>query len=929
MLPLPRSVALLGRIALFCTRRAVKMFPRKVPSFERLLAYYLVMALLYAKRMDFLEYVRSRSSLLCEWLSERPTIESDLSRDAFAATSVEPVSNVPGHTHASAASLRTAGTTFATNMAAYCGSELYVLGMSKSDQRKDMKGSRQWYWAKDVNADNRVDSSSDSDVRYMCDVDYYVDMNALLTREVKPLLLYTVVPETAVSVGETDTTFCFDMEGQLVTLVAGGGTYSHHLWNYARDSILAVNRIIGIPCRAVSYAIERKQVGKHRQMVLLTPIRVFDGLGAIIATALLGQSQLERFNPVEEHGSERFVRFVIHRNNETSVTVARPSQFVCATVPVSVDHAVATVASLGSTKLMLPTTASWIKDDRAAAAVLTDYHRVATRTLAPVVYPVSSSVRAYQFSPETYDCEARAKLEAFMSPLVHAAFAPVPNEAGERRCVDGRIKGLRKDEPKPNRFRDQCMREFADLVMQGATLEPVCFEVVEQKQTSPAQKLSLLKAVLTGNYRSLVLKCFIKAEAYLGAKDPRNISTYNDADKLDMAQFALALSEHCKQFAWYGPGKTPLEIAGRVAEICSEADYVNISDYHRMDGTITYTLRQVDRLVCMKAFANHRVKLNELLKTNVDNKGYLPYGTSFEQGPSHGSGCSATSLFQTLRASFTTYYAFRTTRNKNGDYFTPTEAFNAIGIHLGDDGLDADLPTSRHENAARNVGLVLEAGVVQRGERGVTFLARYYSPEVWEGSLNSMCDIRRQLSKFHTTVRLPENVQPEQKLVEKAMSYVATDGNTPVVGEFCKRVLLLSQYRPRTLLGVGNWWSKFDGSVQYPNENVGGWMDVDFGIQFPEFDRHLFKKWLDGVTEPPELLSPPLCIETQPPAPGAVSFVVDEDVVPAQDDRPSRKTEKSVVKRKRRKRTGPAEGSPGQYNDKSTRRSRFPKGARS
>ena len=102
-------------------------------------------------------------------------------------------------------------------------------------------------------------------------------------------------------------------------------------------------------------------------------------------------------------------------------------------------------------------------------------------------------------------------------------------------------------------------------------------------------------------HTSRILRCFIKSEAYAGAKDPRNISTYDDADKLELGTFALALSEHMKRFPWYGPGKTPLEIAERVADICTNAEaFVNISDYHRMDGTISYKLREVDRAVFMK-----------------------------------------------------------------------------------------------------------------------------------------------------------------------------------------------------------------------------------------------------------------------------------------------------------------------------------------
>ena len=148
-------------------------------------------------------------------------------------------------------------------------------------------------------------------------------------------------------------------------------------------------------------------------------------------------------------------------------------------------------------------------------------------------------------------------------------------------------------------------------------LEPVSVETVAEKQTRPQQKLSLARACLSGDFIQRLLKCFQKAEAYPDVKDPRNISQYNDKDKLSMASFSLALAGHLKQFAWYAPGKVPKEIAERVAAICTSANYVNVSDYHRMDGTITYRLREVDRRIFMLAFANHRHELNELLNRNI------------------------------------------------------------------------------------------------------------------------------------------------------------------------------------------------------------------------------------------------------------------------------------------------------------------------
>jgi hypothetical protein len=714
-------------------------------------------------------------------------------------------------------------------------------------------------------------------------------MPELLAKEAKPVLLYTVVPEEAASANGTDNSaFHFDENGCLTTLVAGGGAYSHRLWDYASDSFLVTKRVWGIPYRSVAYAVERKQVGKHRQLVLLAPVKVFKGpLAASLAGFLLETKPLRRFNPIMKAGGEKFVRFnVMSPEGVLSVTTARPNASLCATVTCVKDDCVATVARLGTTKLMLPTTVSWV-EDRTAAAILTDYHRLKGGKAKHTVYPVELGVRAFQFKPSEYDQDAKTKLQSFMSPLIHGAFAPVPNKAGEEQCVEGRINSLKKPEPKPSMFREQCINEFANLVVAGAHLEPVCYDVVAAKQTSAAQRLSLERAVTYGTFRKPIVKCFLKAEAYPDVKDPRNITTYNDADKLDMAGFSLAMSAYLKDCPWYGPGKTPLEIATRVTQICETADFVNISDYKRMDGTITMALRKVERAVMMKAFPQHRAKLNELFKSNVNNKGFLPHGTTFEQGSSQGSGCSATSLFQTLRAAFTAFLAFRhTEKYEGGPTYNAVEAYGALGIHLGDDGLDAGLPIRSHKWAATSTGLILEAQTVSRGHRGVNFLARYYSKNVWLGDTNSMCDIKRQLSKFHTTVRLPENVTKCQKLVEKAQSFVVTDGQTPVLGELCNRVLVLLEkrtqrkHKPRVKHGIGNYWSKFESNVQYPNVNVGGWMDSEFRIMLPKFDRSIFGLWLVNAQTIEELLDAPLCQDPEPATPGLVSFVVDEEVVP-------------------------------------------------
>jgi len=850
------------------------------------------------------EECRGLASWLCEYLSEDPVICSDLSRDAFAQTEVPDVTFTPGHTHPTAAALRNAARAFADDVAAFVGVDLYNLQMSKADQRQDRTGSRQWYWAKDTNVENQDDLPLPSDMKFLCDVDYYVDMPELLVEEAKPILMYTSVPVEAAMTGQEDSSTCFSENGVFNTLVAGGGGYRHLLWNYGFDSLAARRKnFLGLTTEMVTYAVERKQVSERRQVVLLAPIKVFRGFAAVIADWIIaGHPRLDRLNPVVTvRDGSKFIRLRIQRRDGMYVSTARPDSFLSATVPAVIDDTIAGVARLSVTNIMMPTVASWVgPENKAAAVVLTEYHRLAAPSVIPTVFPVETGVRAYQYDPPNFDQEARPKLQAFMSPIVHGAHCPVFNKAGEQAAVDGRINGLKQPEPKKMKFRSRCADEFADLVLHGVVLEPVDYEFVEAKQTRPAQKLSLAKAVLSGPFLARVIRCFGKSESYSDVKDGRIISTFNDADKLDMAMFMHALSEHCKQFPWYGPGKTPLEIATRVMEICRDAMFVNLSDWKRMDGCITYTMRDcVDRRICMKAFVNHRPKMNELLKTNSDNRGVTPTGVSFDQGPAQGSGCSGTSVLQTLRSAFATYLAFR----KLG--MSPLDAFRALGIIFGDDGVNANLPLAALEWSAKATGLRMDASVVDRGFPGVNFLARDYSPAVWEGSLDSMCDIKRQISKFHTTVRLPDNVSPIDKLVEKSMGYLATDSNTPIIGELCRKVLSVCPFGPRRVLGVAHWWSRFEASDQYPNVNDGNWMDAELERKYPEFDREIFNIWLDSVYTPANLLEAPLCTEIKPPTPAKVAVVVDGDILPAAEevdvDKTSKPQESAPTKKKQEK----------------------------
>jgi hypothetical protein len=278
-------------------------------------------------------------------------------------------------------------------------------------------------------------------------------------------LVYTVVPETASSAGEDDTSFHFDEDGNLHSFVSGGSEYVHELWDYGMDSTMVIRWIFWIfPVSSAVYAIERRQIARHRQVILLTPVRTFKWYATWLAMLLLDCKKLVRFDPiVKTKANGVFVRFPVHYGHGTFYTTARPRSFACATAAAQVDDAIATMARLGSTNLMMPTTASWLKDaeNKIGAAVLTEYHRSAIPRKLPTVYPLEAGVRPYSFSPDTFTGDEKVKLQSFMSPLIHGAFAPIHNVAAEERCVDQRITKMKKDEPTLSSFTEKCINEFA------------------------------------------------------------------------------------------------------------------------------------------------------------------------------------------------------------------------------------------------------------------------------------------------------------------------------------------------------------------------------------------------------------------------------------------------------------------------------------
>jgi hypothetical protein len=311
---------------------------------------------------------------------------------------------------------------------------------------------------------------------------------------------------------------------------------------------------------------------------------------------------------------------------------------------------------------------------------------------------------------------------------------------------------------------------------------------------------------------------------------------------MTISKYMYAMQNVLKNCAWYAPGKTPKEIAARVAGICHQAESISDDDANRMDGHISKAAREVDKQLDLAAFAP--VHHGEILAFHAESR-CLPvtttFGLKYQSEDEWGSGDPRTTNSQTVRNAFIHYGAFRRMGR------SPSESWDRLGLYAGDDGFTADLPARFIIEAAASIGQDYEVNVVERGHEGVQFLGRYYGPQVFFGDDNSVCDIKRALAKLHLAT--PGQFTAMDKVSQKAHALMLTDRNTPVLGPWARRA---SELFPLTKKLEGkdiSWWAaKYGPSEQWPNL-VGDWALDLLKKQIPDFDHERFAAWIATATD--------------------------------------------------------------------------------
>jgi hypothetical protein len=813
-------------------------------------------------RMTDLEFEVKRTDLLSEenLLHNRSTLRRVFLNTPFVKQRVSTT-----HTHPAAAGERNSIMDFCATFAAKAGLKIFVEQASAADQRKSVRGKRQFYWTKDFTTEPQNDGALPGDLIVMVDVDFHKNMPKMLATNKNPVMIYTIQP-TQVAGKMFDTVFTFE-NNEICTTVAGGANFRHQLWNYGEDHFTCFDYQYD-EWYSTTYLVERKTISDHRHIVLLEPVAHHKGLPAQLTVMSLTRKHLERFRPQADGHSMNLITSFTPEGH--FVSIGQPGSYRQVTISQHTYGALRAVAATIQMKITAATVESYLpKEDpetRGDAQILVNHLR---DFVQPTVHVnvVNESIIHYTANPRTYDPDSKKKASALWSPIIsNPATAPTSCHANDLRCVKSRVTDIQHKAPlKMNSFLQNVINEFVDNMVpvhKQYTLRPVSVETVYKNQSRPTQQRTLDLACTIGPNGKTSVSAFQKNEVAGKFTDPRNISTIPPKTKLAYSQFYYSMSAHLKTLPWYTFGKTPRAVSERVAEICRRSTSMSAGDFSRMDARVSSIGRLITESVMLALFPKFlHEQLNDLMKLQTYATCYTTHGVKYNSGTTRLSGSPETSGNNTMENAFVAYLAYRRTRKSDtGAFYTKEEAWEMLATHCefgGDDSLMGDMVPASYAAAAKDIGHVVKCDVFNRGDPGVNFLARIFGPNVWYGDPNNMCNLLRQLTKFHTSTDTKAN--PASKFTEKAISNVLTDPNTPILSRYIKLWLELNKVKiPKKIAEPGvdtSWWSaNFSMSEQFINIEA-DWMYDVAEEQIPGFNWDLFMSWHPKTPE--EMLNAP------------------------------------------------------------------------
>jgi hypothetical protein len=753
----------------------------------------------------------NRYSRLTNWLSS--DVYTDL-RQTFKDNVFEDgvVHNRPkNHSHPDAAIYRCRANIAMSSLATMLGMRLYSVSMSASEQFSAVAGTRLYHHAKDLQMLPQHDALGPRDLIKMTDVDYYVHLPDYLKGNY--VVLYTFVP-TAVAGSTADAAYRVTPNNQVETHVVGGGHYVHPLWDYETDHLI-VDHWWG----SVIYLVEQRNITEDRRLIFLNPVRkIYGPFGWIYPGNRPRHRRLvydnvayvKSLNKVGDRHVVTHSFSLVHDNTcaliDDKLLVSIKGRMLHMTKPTMSDIE----RILRSDKL---------DDAPTLAAIL--YQVMINPVLCDLVYfnphyPITKIPK----SDTSYTPLGPLALEDGTSAMrtVGPMYAldgvhPKRGYNSDVSCLQGRIIDTKNPVTSVPPFYHACVDEFLKFMIPddvAGTLVPTNYDHIFEQWKRPTQR-SLMDKVKHTLFmdKPWAVKAFQKAEAYAKITHPRNISTLPTGHNVRYGQFSYAFSEHVmKRQHWYAFGKTPNVVSKELHAKARVSQTASPTDINRLDGSCGFFHQKIVKGAALRAFAlEYHRELAKLIDQEGEAKGFTSFNVFYLALFNTLSGSSATSWRNSTITACLCYIAYRISGRP------PVDAYAALGMYGGDDGVSFDLDPAILSRVFAKTGLILKADLLQAGS-AVPFLGRYYI-DPWTVS-DSIADVPRQLRKLHLSAS-PAAVPNHIALRRKAEGFLVTDPMTPVLSHWARAILRvtphdeLSEQRYAHLTAVDmSYWAKYD-----------------------------------------------------------------------------------------------------------------------
>lgn len=763
------------------------------------------------------------------------------------------------HSHPLAATERNEALRSIQNFIRNAGHEPF--STSGSVRERD-PGWHQWHTAADVTTPPQDKPVGEKTVFVSIDDDYYIDPSIVMYYE-KPAIFYVFDPQKLHATAP-DYNYRLMGDNTFEYRVNGGARYVHRVYDWRADHV-----IFDYWWGSVACDVETRSMGLNHLLVIVIPTaRLPPIIGRFVEGKRVTYRSFVKCTPEGIIGVNEY-----SLNDKLYTSISLPGSSVGAEIP---TEALNTVTALADGKKMgTSTVASFfvkegvgVVEANFAAAMLPRYAYVKKIPWTPYTTGIRTDYIIHRNDERATPMAPSKKMgRVFAHPFVtNPATTPLINELNSLDSVAGRIEEVINTTIPPNAFylyADEFSDRLVPEELRGVMIPWTYDEVMaEQHKPQQRQRNEPLKDLLVDRIMVRV-KGFIKREPTTNANDPRNISQQNASHTVRLSTYTYPFKhEVLMRQLWYMPGKSPPQVASRIAELGLMKCILTEADGSRFDGRVSSWLTDnvVRRNYLRAVKLQYHKEMQELFDAEKHATAITKEGVPYYIGPSRQSGSPFTTDGNTMITAYIDYCAHRLA-GKDAD-----EAWNSLAAYAGDD-IVSIAPATWIKEASRKVGMVHDAEQRLPGEP-ITFLGRVFMNAA-VGDVRSLQDPARMYAKLHLTMAEPMyNLQTA--MYNRMRGYMSMERFNPIVQAFGGACIRAAQREGhlQTMTETEQWEDlPYYYQQQRLNEEFNGWPqyeDAEENLEMQsrilgvsvEHLQHVIAQY-DRVNTMEELMKPP------------------------------------------------------------------------